>query len=106
MDFHDKHMDRLIIHLPTRKSEGLRQVALDARTGDPEVLSIWKKIARRLKGMTRAGVIVMNPDTGASGWERTFRYTEGAKEMASAGVPMLPIGGGNLVIFPEIQSQK
>ena len=55
--------------------------------------------------MTRAGVIVMNPDTGASGWERTFRYTEGAKEIASAGVPMLPIGGGNLVIFPEIKAK-
>lgn len=100
-DFYAKNPGHLHISLPTKDPEGLRQVALSTRTDDPELLSIWRKVARRLKGMTRAGVFVMNPDTGASGWQRTFRYTEGAKAMASTGVPMLPVAGGNLVIFPD-----
>jgi hypothetical protein len=101
LDFYNKNPGHLHISLPTKDPEGLRQVALSTRTDNPELLSIWKKVNRRLKGMTRAGAFVMNPDTGARGWQRTFRYTEGAKAMASTGVPMLPVAGWNLVLFPD-----
>jgi hypothetical protein len=101
VDFYLNNPARLRITLARKEPAGLRQIGLSARTDDVDALAIWKKIARRLKGITRAGVVVMNPDTGASGPERTFRYTAGAKALASSGVPMLPIAGGNLVIFPE-----
>lgn len=101
VDFYVNNPARLRITLARKAPEGLRQIGLSARTDDADALAIWKKIARRLKDMTRTGVVVLNPDTGATVPARTFRYTAGAKAMASTGVPMLPLAGGNLVIFPE-----
>lgn len=98
-DFKERTPNRLRILLATIESEGLRQIALSAQTDDPNALSIWKKVANRLKKLTHTGVIALNPDTGAMSPARTFRYTPGAKAAASSGVPMLPIAGGNLLIF-------
>ena len=101
MDFHVNNPEGLCILLATPTAEGLRQIALSARTNDSEALAIWKKIAKRLKSITYTGVIVKNPDTGLTSPERTFRYTSGAKELASTGVPMLQVAGENVVIFSD-----
>lgn len=101
VDFYVNNPARLRITLARKDPKGLRQIGLSARTDDVDALAIWKKIATRLKSITKTGVVALNPDTGATVPARTFRYTVGAKAMASTGVPMLPLAGGNLVIFPE-----
>jgi len=42
----------------------------------------------------------VDPKTGARTVIRTFRYTPGAKALASKGVAMLPIAGGTVLEFP------
>lgn len=94
MDFWDKNPDAMRLNIERPSQKGLRQTCLAARTEDTAALLVWRGIARRLKGVTAAGVAVTNPDTGVSVRERTFRYTPGAKALESRGVPMLPIAGG------------
>jgi hypothetical protein len=101
MDFADKNPSALHIGIKRLRLEGLRQTFLSARTDDPRALAIWKQSAKRLKKITRAGVVAANPDTGATSYNRTSRYTAGAESMASAGVAMLPIGGGVILRFPD-----
>ncbi|MEO8387808.1 hypothetical protein [Polaromonas sp.] len=97
--------DVLRFTLERESPAGLRQATLSARTNDPAALAVWKKIASRMKRITKTGVIAMNPDTGATTPTRTFRYTSGAKALASAGVRMLPIAGGNVLILAEVKSE-
>ena len=101
MNFADKNPDKLRLDIQRPTAAGLRQTMLSAATDNPNALAIWKDAAKRLRAMTRAGVVAKNPDTGATGYERTFRYSEGAKALAARGVPMLPIAGGNLIEFPD-----
>jgi hypothetical protein len=99
MDFLDKNPGALRLIVERAGKEGLRQSLLSARTNHPATLATWKKIAKRLKNMTQAGVIVTNPDTGAFVRDRNFRYSAGAQALASNGVTMLPIAGGNRIEF-------
>jgi hypothetical protein len=93
-DYVDKNPDSLRIDIQRTSKEGLRQTWLTARTDNVEALAVWRKIGKRLKEMTQAGVIAVNPDTGATALSRTFRYTAGAKALESSGVLMLPAAGG------------
>ena len=106
MDFLDKNPGALRLLVERKSKEGLRQSLLSARTDDPAVLSVWKKIAKRLKDMTQAGVVVINPKTGAWVHDRSFRYSPGAKALAASGVPMLPIAGGNRIEFSELPAKS
>ncbi len=99
MNFLDKNPGALRLTVERANKEGLRQSLLTARASDPAVLSIWEKVAKRLKEMTKAGVVVSNPDTGKSTQNRTHRYSAGAKALAASGVPMLPLAGGNRIEF-------
>jgi hypothetical protein len=99
LDFLDKNPGALRLIVERTGKEGLRQSLLSARTNHPATLATWKKIAKRLKNMTQAGVIVTNPDTGAFVRDRNFRYSPGAQALASSGVTMLPIAGGNRIEF-------
>ncbi len=101
MDFLDKNPNALCISIERKGEKGMRQSSLSARTDDAAILSVWKKVAKLLKDMTQTGVIVINPDTGASVLDRTFRYSAGAKSLASSGLPMLPIAGGNVIEFSD-----
>jgi hypothetical protein len=63
------------------------------------MLAVWKKVVSKLKKMTRAGVVVTNPDTGASTHNSSHRFSNGAEVLAARGVPMLPVAGGNRISF-------
>jgi hypothetical protein len=101
-EFLDKNPDALCLLVERAREQGLRQSLLSARTDNSAILATWKKIAKRLKDMTQAGVIVKNPDTGAFVEERSFRYSAGAKALASSGVPMLAIAGGNIIELSKL----
>ena len=101
MHFHDQNPSNLGLEIQRPTEKGLRQTWLACRTGDARALSIWKKIAKRLKEMTTTGVVAVNPDTGACASSSSFRFTSGAKALELAGVPMLPAAGGNVLRFGE-----
>ena len=105
LDFFDKNPDALTVKIKRVDKEGLRQSHLSATTDNAKSLAVWKQFAKRLKGMTKAGVTAINPDTGASVQVSSFRYSEGAKALASSGVPMLPIAGGNRIEFTTLASK-
>ena len=104
-DFASKNPDKLRLDIQRPTDKGLRQTMLSAHTDDPKALSVWKEFEKRLRKNTRSGVVVRNPNTGATGKNRVFRYSAGAKALASGGVAMLPIAGGNLIEFSEAEAE-
>ncbi len=101
LDFYDKNSNKLRLDIQRPTKDGLRQTWLACRTNDTTALSVWKQIAKRLKKITKAGVIVVNPNSGCSAPCSSFRYTAGAKALECEGVRMLPAAGGNIIKFPS-----
>lgn len=95
MRFLDQNVGALVLDVGRQEKKGLGESWLAARTDDEELLSIWRSIAKRLKAMTKAGAVAVNPATGAEAPVRNHRYTEGAKALETKGVPILPVGGKN-----------
>ena len=99
MELSDKNPGMLRITLETPNVNRLRQSQLSARTTDPKILKTWQKLAACVKSHTKAGVTVENPKTKKTVFNRTFRYSHGAEDLASKGVIMLPVAGSNVVHF-------
>ncbi|NLS93288.1 MAG: hypothetical protein GXX96_14120 [Planctomycetaceae bacterium] len=95
LDFADKNPDHLRIEIGRLTENGLEQSWLTARTEDLQALSLWKRIANRLRKRTRSGVMAVNRETGVSVPMRSFRYSPGAKALEVDGVAMLPPQGAN-----------
>lgn len=93
IEFSNMNPNRLTMDIGRITEKGLSESWLTTRAQDPEVFAIWKKVANQLRKMTTAGVTTINPNTGESGYERTFRYTVGAKQCEVAGIPILPVAG-------------
>ncbi len=93
LDFADRNPDALCLDIGKRSKTELRESSLFARTENAAALAVWKKIAKRWKGMTKKGALAVHPKTGATGPARGHRYTPGAKALEASGVPMLTITG-------------
>lgn len=93
LDFGDKNPDALRLDIGESSKTVLRESWLSARTENAAALSVWKKIAKRLRGMTSKGALAVHPDTGATGDAGSHRYTAGAKALEDSGVAMLTITG-------------
>ncbi len=63
------------------------------KSNDERTIAIGKELSKRLKKISKAGVLIIHPQTGASSFAKTFRYTNGAVALEGAGVQMIPIGG-------------
>ncbi len=96
-EFFDKNPNKLRLDIERPSEKGLKQTWLTARVNDTEALPIWQEVARRVKAISKVGVVVVNPHTGASVRSRSFRYTEGAKALESMGIQMLAGSGGCLI---------
>lgn len=93
LDFGNKNPDALRLDIGERSKNELRESWLSARTENASALAIWKKIAKRLRGITEKGTLGIQPDTGVTRPVRLHRYTAGAKALEASGVPMLTITG-------------
>jgi hypothetical protein len=93
-EFWDRNPDKMRITIGKRSPRGLEESSMSARTSDERALGIWRQVAKRLKAITQAGAIAVNPDTGATAKVRNHRFTKGAKALESEGVPILPVAGG------------
>lgn len=93
LELADKNPDILRLQIGGRSEKGLIESHLSARTDDKAALVVWKKIAKRLKGITQKGMTGFDLKSGASGPIPWLRYTAGAKALESGGVPLLTITG-------------
>jgi hypothetical protein len=104
LELGDKNPDSLRLDIGTVDLEGLRESWLSARTDDPSSLATWKKIAKRLKGVTQQGATAINRKTGAKGPAKCHRFTEGAKRLDASGTRMLTITG--IVMKPGLSGTE
>jgi hypothetical protein len=94
LKFEDQNPDCLIIDIGRRTSRGLEESSISARTSDERAFGAWRQVAKRLKAITQAGAVAVNPDTGATAKVRNHRFTKGAKALENEGVAILPLAGG------------
>lgn len=98
--FMDSNPDCLILEIGRLTEAGLGESWLSARTSDAATAARWQLLAKRLRQITKAGALAVNPDTGATSRLRNHRYTDGALRLAQANVPILPGAGGTLIRLP------
>jgi hypothetical protein len=98
-DFLARNGDALILDIGRQSKAGLKESCLAARTNDLDALKTWRKLASKLKAITKAGAIAVNPTTGATSRDRNHRFTAGAKALDDQGVPMLPVAGSAVLHF-------
>lgn len=96
-EWYDNNPSFLTLELPRIVDGGMYQVALSGRTDNESHALIWKQIVSALKSRLKFGVTVINPDSQATAYAKTFGYTSGALELERSGVIMRPVAGGNLI---------
>lgn len=92
-NFYDLNLGVVGLHIGRLTDRGLKESDLAFMSDDKEKIEIATKLAARLKKITKAGAIAVNPDNGAEANARSHRYTEGAKAMYADGVKILPVAG-------------
>ncbi len=80
---------------------GLYESGFLFTSDDIDKIVIANKITAQLKNATKAGVIAVNPASGATAKMRSFRYTKGAKALFDQGVKILPIAGNSILQLPD-----
>jgi hypothetical protein len=98
-DFLSRNPDALILDIGRQSESGLKESWLSARTDNKEAISTWRRLAKKLRAMTRTGVTAVNPKTGATARLKDHRFSEGAKLLESEGFPMLPVAGSARLRF-------
>jgi hypothetical protein len=96
-----KNQDRLALHLPEMRPEGLRAGNLGTVSEDEGHLKVWRSIIRYFRKQTTAGMWVMNPSSGARGLSKNIRYSPGIAELHRQGLKLLPFAGDNRVFIEE-----
>ncbi|MEM6274501.1 MAG: hypothetical protein AAF735_04595 [Myxococcota bacterium] len=95
-EFLDRNTSALRLDIGRLSEQGLHESCLSARTTDERSLEAWRKFTRRLRKMTNAGAVAVNPVTGATAMAKNHRYTLGAKALSDEGVTIKPVGGNVL----------
>ena len=93
IEFIDKNPDQLGLQIGRRTKNGLEESTLSCRTDNPAALEVWRKVADRLKNMTKAGITIVNRQSGDKRFYRSFRYTKGAEALEGNGVEMISPSG-------------
>lgn len=91
--FYDLNPNFVTLDVGRLSPDGLEESALSFGSDDDEAIVFAKKAFFKLKKITSAGVVAVNPITQAEGRVRTHRYTPGAKELFESGVTMKSLGG-------------
>lgn len=91
--FFDSNPDCLVLDVGQHCSGVLAESALSGFFEDALALVFAKNVVSRLKKITKAGVIAVNPDNGAEANIKNHRYTDGAKTLYEEGCRISPIAG-------------
>lgn len=100
-EFLDHNPSALLLDIGRPSPQGLRESWLTAKAPGVGVASRWQDFAKRLRSMTKAGALAVNPQTGASSRLKDHRFSAGAKQLENEGVPMLPAAGTSKITFEE-----
>jgi hypothetical protein len=96
-DFAGQNPSALRLDIGRLSEQGLRESCLSVRTTDDGAILQWKKVAQRLRKITQAGAIAVNPVTGATSRLRSHRFTPRAKQLDDDGVAIRPVAGSALL---------
>jgi hypothetical protein len=75
----------------------LRESCLSLASKEAEFQVTAKKVAARLKRLTKGGAIAVSPKTGAEVKIVSLRYTEGARKLFEQGLKIKPFAGNSLL---------
>jgi hypothetical protein len=89
LDHADKNPDHLRLDVGAYDGNTLNESWLSCRTADKIAFAVWKKVAKRLKEMTIAGITATNRESGISAEYKYQRYSIGAKLLADRGVTIV-----------------
>lgn len=101
MDYFDENPDYLLINIGKYSDNQLQESILATQSETAEFLMVWKKIVKKLNSITLSGAWVVNPYTGAKGFNKQHRYTNGAKNLFLEGVKVVPFVGWNYYVLSE-----
>lgn len=101
LNFADHNPGRIYVQIGQSTPGSLQQSALMFMSDDEDKIRTANRVASRLKKMTKAGMIAVNPDTGAEAKIRIFRYTDGAKAKYDEGIKLLPVAGKSILKIPD-----
>lgn len=93
LQFYDRNLGCISFVFGRWLPTGLRQSSMGYKSEDEATIAAGKEISKRLKKVSKTGVLIVNPKTGDSAISKTYRYTAGALALEKSGVQMLPIGG-------------
>ncbi len=82
--------------------DGLRATALASRMSEQESLRWWIDLAREASVGMHQGATAIDPDGGGRMPVPDHFHTQGAHDLAEAGVPMLASGGNAIFQFDDI----
>ncbi|MBL9025020.1 MAG: hypothetical protein JNL21_22680 [Myxococcales bacterium] len=98
-DMLERNGDCLVVDIGQKSAEGLGESVMSTASEDKERLALWRRFAKRVRSMTKAGAIAFDPATGAESRVKNHRYSAGAKAAQEAGVEMLPTAGAARLRF-------
>jgi len=93
MAFLEASPGALTLNIGPMTKNGLEESILSTRFDASKGPSPWAPLAKKIRSITKAGVVAVNPDTGATCTSRNHRFTKGARELELTGVPMMQLGG-------------
>lgn len=100
-NFYDLNQGTIGLHIGRLTEQGLKESALAFMSDDKDKVAIANKVASKLKKLTKAGAIAVNPVNGAEANARSHRYTSGAKALYDEGIKILPVAGNSFFKFSD-----
>jgi len=91
--FYNQNAGSVTIDIGVYSDNSLGESALSFMSSNIDEIEFANKIISRLKKITSAGVMAVNPDTGAESIIKTHRYTQAAKMLYDSGIRIMPIAG-------------
>lgn len=92
--FYDLNPGVIDIDVGYLTENGLRESLFSFMSDEQDKIDFANILTKKLKKITKAGIIAVNPVSGAEAKVRSHRYTSGAKSMYDQGVKIIPLGGG------------
>ena len=96
-----RNPESFVMVLEPLTEDGLRATALTSRMGDEEALRWWVGLVRGELPNLRTGAWAIDPERGGRKFISEHCHTDGARELAAAGVPMLSSAGNALFEFAD-----
>lgn len=96
-EFYDRHSSALGLDIGRLSEKGLIESCLSCRDADTRSSDVWKRIAAKLRGITKAGASATSLATGVTAKYKNHRYTSGAKALDDKGVAILPAAGTSVL---------